>query len=86
MSRFLVVESATGLISATVVGDEPEIAMLYASDGEHVRIITNDSGAFINDALVKVDLATGNIVYIASEITKATGHESAGSNQLPEPT
>lgn len=85
MSRFVVVDGTTGIISATIVSDDPSSALLHARDGEQVRIITDDGGAFINNAVVKVNLLTGDIVYIADETTKATGHENAGSNQIPEP-
>ena len=67
MSRFLMLDGTTGGILTVITESDPAIAALYAVQpdapvGAVVMAITTDTGAHIQEDVVKVDLETGGIV------------------------
>ena len=69
MSRFLLVDNATGAILSTISATSEASALLYAGAGQTVFAMTDDQGAFVDDAGMKVVSAA--IVNIAGGTTPA---------------
>jgi len=69
VSRFLLVDNATGAILSTISATSEASALLYAGAGQTVFAMTDDQGAFVDDAGMKVVSAA--IVNIAGGTTPA---------------
>jgi len=69
VSRFLLVDNATGAILSTISATSEASALLYAGAGQTVVAMTDDRGAFVDDASMKVVSAA--IVTIAGGTTPA---------------
>jgi len=69
VSRFLLVDDATGAILSTISASSEASALLYAGAGQTVFAMTDDQGAFVDDSILKV--ASAAIVTIAGGTTPA---------------
>jgi hypothetical protein len=69
MSRYLVINSTTSAILKTISASDEDVALLQAGAGEAVMVMADDTGAFVDDALLEVDVATGAIVTISGGTT-----------------
>lgn len=84
MSRFLRVDSTTGAILSTIREVDPTVAVLYAEAGEIIMAITSDTGAFVDDGAVEVDLTSFEIKTKVGG-TVATGFESSVAEEITVP-
>ena len=69
MSRFLLVDVATGAIVSTISAASEAVALLHAASGQTVFAMTEDRGGFVNDATMKVQASA--LVNIAGGDTPA---------------
>jgi hypothetical protein len=69
VSRFLLVNEATGAIVSTISAVSEAVALLHAGSGQAVLAMTQDRGGFINDATMKVE--DGSLVTIEGGTTPA---------------